>query len=320
MTLLLPVLVGSATFALAVALQSRRRARWLARRVAVRAAAQQRQPEPESDGARLLRARLGRPLAATERRLGGLRAWRSADRLVERAALPIRTVELVYAAAAAALAVVALVWAATGSALGGLAPALLAVLALRLFLGLRAARRLRAFEAQLPELLTAIAAALRAGHSFLQAVQAVAGEAGEPAASELRRVLTEARLGRPLEQALLDLGARLDSEELQFVLDAVVIQRQVGGSLAGILEIVADSARQRQQFLLKVRALTATGRTSATVLLGLPVFVGVLLYALNPSYMRPLLATPTGHAMLALAAVLMLIGGTWLKRVVAFRG
>jgi tight adherence protein B len=314
-----PLLVASVTFVGAAVLLAHRQRQWLGRRVGVRPSA-----APAADsvggGARVLRARLGRPLTATEARLSGSAPWRALDRLVSRAAIPLRTVELLYACLGTAIASAVIVIAAGGSPVVALVLALLEVAGVRVAVGLRAGRRLRAFDGQLPELLTSLASALRAGHSFLQAFQAIAREAEEPAAGEFKRALAEARLGRPIEDALSDLTHRIESKELEFVLDAVVIQRQVGGSLAGIFDLVADALRERQQFLLRLRALTAMGRMSSTVLLGMPIAVCLLLTALNPDYMRPLYATPVGHQLLIVAVVLMLLGWAWLRRIVNFRG
>ena len=105
-----------------------------------------------------------------------------------------------------------------------------------------------------------LAASLKAGHSFRQAIQAVVDEGQPPASKEFKRVLTETRLGRPMDDALADMAERLGSKNLSFVVTAVTIQRQVGGSLAGIFDMVADTVRQRQQFARKIRSLTAMGR------------------------------------------------------------
>ena len=113
---------------------------------------------------------------------------------------------------------------------------------------IKARRRLAAIDGQLPDLLITLAASLKAGHSFRQAIQAVVDEGVPPASKEFNRVLTETRLGRPMDDALGEMAERLGSKNLTFVVTAVTIQRQVGGSLAGIFDMVADTVRQRQQF------------------------------------------------------------------------
>jgi tight adherence protein B len=212
--------------------------------------------------------------------------------------------------------------AALAAVVAGPAPLVVAVVApatLPLWLSVRATRRRRALEEQLPEVLTLLAACLKAGHSFSQALQAVAEDADEPARGEFARVLTEARLGRPLDEVLDAFGRRIGSPELDFVLGAVAIQRRVGGSLAGLLDTVAETIRGRAQFTRKVRALTAMGRTSAIVLVVLPFAMAALLTLINPRYMEPLWATHVGRLLVAGALASVAVGALLLRRIVAIR-
>jgi tight adherence protein B len=104
------------------------------------------------------------------------------------------------------------------------------------------------------------------------------------------------------------------------VINAVTIQRQIGGSLAGLFDMVADTVRQRQQFGRKVKGLTAMGRMSAYVLVGLPIFIGALMSVINKGYMRPLYQTSAGQKLLISGVVMMIIGSAVLKKIVSFRG
>jgi tight adherence protein B len=189
-----------------------------------------------------------------------------------------------------------------------------------MWVGYRARRRMKAFDNQLPDLLITIAASLKAGHSFRHSIQAVVDEGVEPAAKEFRRVLTETRLGRPMDQALAEMGERVGSKNLTFVLNSVTIQRQIGGSLAGLFDMVAETVRQRQQFARKIRSLTAMGRMSAYVLGGLPFAVAILISLISPIYMRPLWHSSTGHAMVAIGLVMLAFGGVFLRKIVSFKG
>jgi tight adherence protein B len=180
--------------------------------------------------------------------------------------------------------------------------------------------RLAAFEEQLPDLLITIAASLKAGHSFKQGLQAVVDEGQPPASDELKRVLTETSLGRPMDEALADMADRAGSANFEFAITAVTIQRQVGGSLATLFDMVADTVRQRHQFVRKIRSLTAMGRMSAYVLVGVPIFLGVVITLISPAYMSPLWHTRTGHYLVALGLVMITIGYSILKRIVSFRG
>ncbi|HET9214952.1 MAG TPA: type II secretion system F family protein, partial [Gaiellaceae bacterium] len=187
------------------------------------------------------------------------------------------------------------------------------------FLSMKARRRVKAFENQLPDLLVTMAAGLKAGHSFRQSLQSVVDEEQPPASKELKRVLTETRLGRPMDEALVEMAQRLGSKNFEFVITAVTIQRQVGGSLAGLFDMVADTVRNRQQFAKKIKGLTAMGRASSYVLIGLPFFVAAMLTLLNSEYMSPLWHTGTGNKLIALMLVMMTVGSLILRKIVNFR-
>ena len=259
-------------------------------------------------------------LKATEKAFGHLRAWHALHRLLERADLPLKTVELVYAAVGTGL-LGGLVFAAAGMStwlifgamvIGGALPILV--------VAHKARRRLAAIDEQLPDLLVTLAASLKAGHSFRQGIQAVVDEGQAPASEEFSRVLTETRLGRPMDDALADMAARIGSKNVTFVVTAVTIQRQVGGSLAGIFDMVADAVRNRQQFARKIKSLTAMGRASAYVLVGVPFFMLGTITLLSPEYMDPLYHSSTGNKLLILGSVMISIGSLMLRKIVSFKG
>ena len=183
-----------------------------------------------------------------------------------------------------------------------------------------AVRRLAAFENQLPDVLITLAAALKAGHSFKQGLQTIVDEGNPPASKEFQRVMAEARLGRPLELALAEMSVRLGSKNFDFVITAVKIQQQVGGSLAGLVDMVADTVRQRQQFIRKVKGLTAMGRAGAYVLVALPFFIAAIITLINPTYMEPLYHTKTGHMLIYTGLGMMAFGSLVLKKIVSFKG
>jgi tight adherence protein B len=256
---------------------------------------------------------------ATENALGKFKPWRRLQRVLERADLPLRTVEFVYLMLGAALFVAVVVAGMTRSlpliALGLLGGAAVPYL----FVSFKAKQRVKAFENQLPDLLVTMAAGLKAGHSFRQALQSVVDEDQPPASKELKRVLTETRLGRPMDEALADMAHRIGSKNFDFVITAVTIQRQVGGSLASLFDMVADTVRNRQQFAKKIKGLTAMGRASAYVLIGLPFFVALMLTLLNAEYMSPLWHTSTGHKLIIGMFVMIGIGSLILRKIVNFR-
>src|SRR5205823_1287094 len=138
------------------------------------------------------------------------------------------------------------------------------------------------------------------------------------ASIELKRVLTEAGLGRPLDDALADMADRVGSENFAFAITAVTIQRQVGGSLATLFDMVSETVRNRQQFARKIRSLTAMGRMSAYTLVGVPFFIAGMVSLMNPGYMQPLFHTQVGHMLIILGLVMMGVGSLILKKIVSF--
>ena len=265
-------------------------------------------------------ATLAAVFRATEGAFGHLKQWRWTQRTLERADLPLRTVEFFWIMVGASFGLALLAAVAGQSAMVILGLMAGGAAAPFLFVWLKMRRRLRAFEDQLPDLLITIAASLKAGHSFKQGLQAVVDEGQPPASDELKRVLTETSLGRPMDEALADMAERGGSTNFEFAMTAVTIQRQVGGSLASLFDMVADTVRQRQQFARKIRSLTAMGRMSAYTLMGIPFFMAGTITLINPSYMSPLYHTHTGRLLIITGLVMMLVGSAILKKIVSFRG
>ena len=238
------------------------------------------------------------------------------DAELEAAGVSLRSGEFVVASAVAALvfgvigaailrnAFLALIIAGVGAAF----PTLL----LRSALGKRADH----LREQLPDVLTIMASSLRAGHSFMQALDTVAKEIAQPAATEFQRVVAEIRLGRPAEDALEALAERVGSADFMWAVLAVNIQREVGGNLAEILDNVADTLRERATLRRQIKVLTAEGRLSAWVLALLPVGIALYMTAANPHYIGLLVTTTIGRVMLAGGLLLMGVGIYWMRRIV----
>jgi tight adherence protein B len=256
----------------------------------------------------------------TEKLFGKLAIWHRISKMLERADVPLRTVEFFWIEVAALIVAFVI-----GTIMGLAIPLvlLLAVVAGSIPYGIvwmKMRKRIRAFEDQLPDMLITIAASLKAGHSFKQGLQAVVDEGHPPANVEVKRVLMNASLGRPMDDALAEMADRVGSANFEFAITAVTIQRQVGGSLASLFDMVADTVRQRQQFARKIRALTAMGRMSAYTLIAVPFFIAGAVTVLNRSYMRPLYWTTAGHFLIVLGLVMMGLGSLVLKKIVSFRG
>lgn len=299
-----------------LALVRMRRGSWVTRRLAGHVAHTKQSTLKRGDRLSFLKALF----TATEGALGRRAQWRSIERLLVRGDVPLRPAEFL--------------WLSVGSAVaGGIVFAIAGSPATLILIGMAAAgaipygvivvrvrRRAKAFENQLPDMLTTIAASLKAGHSFKHGLQAVVDESAPPASIELKRVLTEAGLGRPLDDALADMADRIGSENFAFAITAVTIQRQVGGSLATLFDMVSETVRNRQQFARKIRSLTAMGRMSAYTLIGIPFFIAGMVSLTNAGYMRPLFHTHLGHLLLFMGLGMMAFGSMILKKIVSFRG
>jgi tight adherence protein B len=177
-------------------------------------------------------------------------------------------------------------------------------------------RRLKTFEAQLPDTLNLLAGSLRAGYSFLQGLEAVVKETSDPMARELRRVLAEARLGRPLEDALGDVAARMESRDFDWSVLAIRIQREVGGNLAELLQTVAETMTQRSRLRGEVKALTAEGRISGIIMGLLPVGLGLFMFTASPGYINDLFSSFVGWSMVIGSAVMAAAGFAWIQKII----
>jgi tight adherence protein B len=185
-------------------------------------------------------------------------------------------------------------------------------------LGLRflAHRRTRKFEVILPDVLMLVATSLASGFSLLQALDAVAKDAAEPAAKEFSRALAEARIGADVSDALEHMAERMDSQNMAWAVMAIRIQREVGGNLAETLRTTAATLREREMLRRQVRALSAEGRLSAYILVALP--FGLFFYMLwaNYDYVSLLWTNVLGWIMLGFGAVSLVIGIFWMRNVV----
>ena len=184
------------------------------------------------------------------------------------------------------------------------------------YLGMKRGRRLKAFSAQLASVLQLMAGSLQAGLSLSQAIDTVVREGGDPVAGEFRRALVEVRLGVNLEDALDSMAKRMESPDFEWTVMAIRIQREVGGNLAELLLSVAATLRERDYLRRQVKALSAEGRFSAYILLGLPPAVMLYEFTTNPSYLHPLISSTIGFFMLGAMVVLMVVGGVTMKKMI----
>lgn len=176
--------------------------------------------------------------------------------------------------------------------------------------------RLNRFTNQLPDVFDLMGQGLRAGHSLANAILLVSQQLPDPVRGEFARVFHEQNLGLKIEDALKNMAKRVGLMDVRFFVTAVIIQRQTGGDLAEVLDKISSVVRERIKLFGMVKALTAEGRLSGWVLLGLPIVVFVLEMVINPSYAEKLLYTQTGQYMLIAGAVAQVLGLAMIQKIV----
>jgi tight adherence protein B len=194
--------------------------------------------------------------------------------------------------------------------------ALVAATIPHLVLAARVKRRFRRLHAQLADVVMILASSIRAGHSFLQALDMVTREIGEPGTEEFGRVVAEIRLGRSIDEAMTAMAERIGSEDFKWAVLAINIQREVGGNLAELLDLVADTLRERDDLRRQVDVLSAEGRMSVGILAALPVLIMMYMAWVNPDYIGLLFNTGLGLVLLTSAGVLWVAGFYWMRKIV----
>ena len=184
------------------------------------------------------------------------------------------------------------------------------------YLAFKRWKRLRRFEQLLPDTIDLMARALRAGHTITSAIEMVSSEGSEPVASEFRRVFEEQNFGLPLREAMLNLADRVPLPDVQFLVTAILVQKETGGNLAEVLDKAAVVIRERFRLRGQLRVYTAQGRLTGWILAGLPFIMFVLLNIVNPNYERVLLTDPVGQKLIYIGIGLMVLGGWVIRRVI----
>ena len=266
--------------------------------------------EDEPTGIRRLLRSFGRYLESPRWNL-------SLEMRMLRAGLPLRSGEfIVLCFASATLLAMLFLLLGGGQLVAGVTGAVAGFFFPFILVNMKIARRMKAFNGQLGDALILIANSLRTGYSFMQASDMVAQEMRPPISSEFSRAVKEMNLGVTIEDALANLGKRINSEDLDLVLTAVLIQRQVGGNLSEVLDNIARTIRERVRIRGEIRTLTAQGRISGIIVSLLPVVLGLVIYLLNPEYVKLLFVHPVGKIMLGVAGLGQVIGIIVIRRIV----
>ena len=207
----------------------------------------------------------------------------------------------------------------TDSTFLGIIGAIVGLFVPRFYIRFLQKRRLKNFNNQLGDSLMLMVNGLRSGYSVLQAMEAIARELPDPIAVEFRRVVQEIQLGLPMESALEHLLERMNSDDLDLVITAINIQREVGGNLAEILDVISHTIRERVRIKGEIATLTAQGRATGYAITGLPLGLGLLLFVVNRPYIGQLFipeSQPCGWGMVILGLVMIAIGGFIIGKIV----
>ena len=256
----------------------------------------------------VLRSRLHEIFAEKARRTDTGLGRKKLDLMMVRAGLPLLGPEFLAISAGGALLVFAIFALVTRNPVTGLLALLLFLAADFVFVQRRITKRLNNFQRQLADCLSLVSNSLRAGFSFLQTMEIISREMEPPMSTEFERVMRDTSLGKSLDEALHDMDERVGSADFSLVVTAVLIQQQVGGNLATILDTIRETISERIRLRREIGTLTAQGRATGIILACIPVALALLFYTLAPSFIQPLITTTTGHIAIGAAIILEIVG------------
>lgn len=264
----------------------------------------------------ILRSRLHEIFAEKARRTGSTSRRSRLDLMMVRAGLPLLGSEFLAISAGGALLVFIIFALATFNPVTGLLAAFLFLVADFVFVQRRITKRLNNFQRQLADCLSLVANSLRAGFSFLQTMEIISREMEPPMSTEFERVMRDTSLGKSLDEALHDMDERVGSADFSLVVTAVLIQQQVGGNLATILDTIRSTITERIRIRREVNTLTAQGKMSGIVLACIPVALALFFYISSPEYLTPLLTTDIGKVAIIGTVFLVIVGFIIIRKIV----
>ena len=291
-----------------------RNRRTLARRMRYYAGDMDTQEKPKE--IKPLAQRLLEFLRSGGKLLSNIRHARGLDFKMQKAGIPLLGTEFLILLGLSFVLTIVIAYIISKKWYVGLLVAVVVVLGEWIYVLLKIDRREAAFTNQLGDCLMMVANAMRAGFSFLQAMDLVSKEMEPPISDEFKHVMRDISLGASVERALDDMDKRVGSSDFSLVVTAVLIQQQVGGDLAHILDTISDTIQDRIRMRREVRTLTAQGRMSGWVLGTLPFALGAFISLVNPSYIEPLFTERIGQIAIGGAVVMVLIGFLVIQRIV----
>lgn len=264
----------------------------------------------------ILRSRLHEIFAEKARRTGRTSRRSRLDLMMVRAGLPLLGSEFLAISAGGALLVFIIFALVTRNPVTGLLALLLFLASDFVFVQRRITKRLNNFQRQLADCLSLVANSLRAGFSFLQTMEIISREMEPPMSTEFERVMRDTSLGKSLDEALHDMDERVGSADFSLVVTAVLIQQQVGGNLATILDTIRSTITERIRIRREVNTLTAQGKMSGIVLACIPVALALFFYITSPEYLTPLLTTDIGKVAIIGTVFLVIVGFIIIRKIV----
>lgn len=231
----------------------------------------------------------------------------------------ITDIEYILIRAALVVITFVLSWIIFDSILAGLFICIIAVMLPPILLDRAIISRQNKFQDQLLDVLVLVKGAVQSGYSLMQALDLAVNEVPAPASEEFGRVLHEVRLGISTEDALLNLSERMDSDDLQIVITAIIINAQVGGNLSMVLESTIDTIRDRLQLFAEIRSLTSYSRYVGNFLSLLPFIAGLVIFAMSPKYFDAVKTSIITQGIFLAAIVGVVIGNVWIRKIIQIK-
>jgi tight adherence protein B len=241
---------------------------------------------------------------------------RDAQFMLEQAGLTWSLQTLLLLSVGTAIAVGSTTFIVTQSVPGGVVATVVGAMLPNFYVRRKRSKRLSVFEEMLPESIDLVGRALRAGHPLSAGFKMAADDGSEPVAGEFRRVFEEQRFGLPVQDSLLGMADRVNLVDVRILVTAILIQREVGGNLAEILDNLASVVRARFTIRRQLKVYTAQGRMTGYLLAALPIILFSVLYMLNPSYMSILFTDPIGKILVLVALSMQLVGFLWIRKII----
>ena len=273
-------------------------------------------PEDKPKERKTLTERLMGLLHSGGQLLSNIRHARGLDFKLQQAGVPLLGTEFLLLLAVSAVAMGLIAVFATKKWYAGILAAILIVAVEYVYVLVLIERRSSSFTNQLGDCLMMVANALRAGFSFLQAMEMISKEMEPPISDEFKHVMRDIGLGATVERALDDMDKRVGSPDFSLVVTAVLIQQQVGGDLAQILDTISETIQDRIRMRREVKTLTTQGRMSGWILILTPIAMALFMTSSDPNYLDPLLKNPIGQMILAATIIMEIIGAIVIKRIV----